>query len=101
MCALTRANIKYAGDPGLVPTRRSSLAFRWAIAMDGAVREANVQVRADHAVESGVPLPDGWRVALRARGLGLQATEAGRTLEVSVGVTELECKLAASSFQEP
>ena len=88
-------NHRYAGDPGVVPTQRSNLAYRWAIAMDGTVREADVQVRTDHAAERGVPLPDGWRVALSASDLGSRAAEAGRTLEVGGGgVTELECKLA-------
>ena len=92
--ALARANNRYVGDPSLVPTQRSILDFHLAIAMDGVVREANVHVRTDNAIDRGVPLPEGWRVALSANGLGSRAAEAGRTLEVGGGVTELECKLA-------
>ena len=77
-----------------MPTRRSTLAFRWAIAVDGAVREADVHARTDHAAECGVPVPEGWRVALSARDLGSRAADAGRTLEVGGEVTDLECKLA-------
>ena len=49
----------YAGDPGVVPTRRSSLDYHWAIAIDGAVHEADVLVRADNAAERGVPFQEG------------------------------------------
>ena len=52
----SHAHKRYAGDPGLVPAQRGRLDFRWAIAMDGAVREANVHVRTDNAMDRGVPL---------------------------------------------
>ena len=77
-----------------MPTRRSNLDFRWAIAVDGAVHEVDINVRTDHAAERGVPFPEGWRVALSARDLGSRAAEAGRKLEVGGEVTELECRLA-------
>ena len=85
---------RYAGDPGLILTRRSTLAFHWAITMDGAIHEADVHVRADHAAERGVPLPEGWHVALSASDLGSFAAEAGRSVEAGDGVSELECRLA-------
>ena len=85
---------RYAGDPGFVPTQRSNLAYRWAIAVGGAIHEADVHVRADHAAERGIPLPEGWRVTLSASDLGSRAAEAGRALEAGDGVSELECRLA-------
>ena len=58
-----------------MPTQRSNLDFRWAIAVDGAVHEADVNVRTDNAAERGVPFPEGWRVALSARDLGSRAAQ--------------------------
>ena len=42
-------------------TSRSILTFRWAIALDGKIRESHVHIRADHAAERGVPLPVAWK----------------------------------------
>ena len=42
-------------------TSRSILTFRWAIALDGEIRESHVHIRADHAAERGVPLPVAWK----------------------------------------
>ena len=63
-------NNRYAGDRGSTLTQRSSLArlaFHWAIAVDGAIHESDVHVRADHAAERGVPFPATWKSEL---GLG-------------------------------
>ena len=89
-------NHRYAGDPSVVPTQRSNLDYRWAIAMDGVVREADVRVRTDNA-ERGVPFPESWRVALSARDLDSRASQAARDLEAGGGVSELECRLAGVS----
>ena len=62
--------------------------------MDGAIQDADVHVRADNAAERGVPLPEGWHVALSASDLSTFAAEAGRSLEAGNGVSELECRLA-------
>ena len=48
-------------------TRRSKLAFHWAIAVEGAIHEEDVYVRADNASERGVPFPASWKSDL---GLG-------------------------------
>ena len=55
---------RYAGDPGHLLTRRSNLAFQWAIALDGAIHESDAYVRADHAAERGVPFPAPWKSEL-------------------------------------
>ena len=55
---------RYAGDPGLLLIRRSSLVFHWAIAVDGAIHESDVHVRADNAAERGVPFPAPWKSEL-------------------------------------
>ena len=55
--ALARANNRYVGDPSLVPTQRSMLAFRWAIAVGGAIHEADVHVRADPAHSRAIEHP--------------------------------------------
>ena len=59
--------MRYAGDLGSTLTRRSTLAFHWAIAVDGAIYESDVHVRADNAAERGVPFPATWKSEL---GLG-------------------------------
>ena len=52
---------RYVGDPGLISAWRSKLAFHWAIAVEGAIHEADVLVRADNAAERGVPFPASWK----------------------------------------
>ena len=75
---------RYAGDRASPLMQHTSLDFHWAIAMDGAIHEADVHVRADNAAERGVPLPEGWHVALSASDLGSFAVAAGRSLEISM-----------------
>ena len=58
---------RYVGDPGLISAWRSKLAFHWAIAVEGAIHEEDVYVRADNASERGVPFPASWKSDL---GLG-------------------------------
>ena len=53
--------VGYVGDRGASLTRRSTLAFRWAIAIDGGIHESEIHVRADNASERGVPFPASWR----------------------------------------
>ena len=93
--------VRYIGDHGGVLVWRSSLAFHWAVAIGGAVLEADVQVRADNASERGVPLPEGWHVPLSATDLGSRAAEAGRILEAGESVSELECLLAGIPKASP
>ena len=50
-------------------------------------------MRADNASERGVPLPDGWRNALRCKDLARLASEAGRKLETGDDMSELSCSL--------
>ena len=88
------ARARYIGDHGGVLAWHSTLAFHWAIAVDGAIHESDVHVRADNAAERGVPLPEGWQIALRATDIGSRATDAGRALEAGEGVSELLCSLA-------
>ena len=45
-------------------TWRNKLTFAWAIAVDSSIHESEVSLRADHASERGVPLPDGWKTNL-------------------------------------
>ena len=94
VCIRPHAQKRYAGDPRLVPMRRSSISFHWAIAMDGAIHEAEAHVRSDNVAERGVPLPEGWRVALSACDLGSRATEACSDLEAVDDVSDLACSLA-------
>ena len=63
----TNENKRYVGDPCSALTRRSTLTFHWAIALDGAIHEEDVHVRADHAAERGIPFPATWESDL---GLG-------------------------------
>ena len=84
--------------PFPAPMRRSTLTFHWAIAVEGAIREEDVHVRADHASERGVLLPEGWRVALSAYDLGSRAAEACQNLELGDGVSELACSVAGKAF---
>ena len=51
-------------------TWRSTLGFHWTIAVEGVIHESDVDVRADHAAERGVPFPAAWK-----RELGLGAAE--------------------------
>ena len=46
---------------GAASISRPDLIFRWAIAIEGKIHEAEVCVRADHASERGVPFPPSWR----------------------------------------
>ena len=55
---------RYAGDGGAALTLRSSLTFRWAIVMNDQIHESEVCVRADNALERGVPFPAAWRKEL-------------------------------------
>ena len=64
------ARARYIGDHGGVLAWHSTLAFHWAIAVDGAIHESDVHVRADHAAERGVPFPATWK-----SDLGLGASE--------------------------
>ena len=100
--ALARAKNRYVGDPSLVPTQRSILDFHWAIAMDGVVRKANVHVRADHAMDRGVPLPEGWRVALSANGCcGPPSLRAHRALDDCVALEAVVQHVSASLGIKP
>ena len=58
-------------------TWRSNLAFHWAIVVDGVIHESGVDVRADNAVERGVPFPATWK-----RELSLGAAEPAVEVEV-------------------
>ena len=58
---------RYVDDPHLVLMQHTTLTFHWAIAVGGAIHESDVQVRADHAAERGVPFPATWKSEL---GLG-------------------------------
>ena len=85
---------RYAGDPDLVLTRRGNLPFHWAIALDGAIHESDVHVRADHALDRGARLPESWHIALRVRSLGSPAAEAARVEFALSDDTKLDCRQA-------
>ena len=70
---------------------RSNLAFHWAITLAGEIHESDVNVRADNAAERGVPLPEGWHLAIRASDLDSRAAEAGGMLKVHDGMSDLSC----------
>ena len=61
---------RYIGARGAASKSRPDLIFRWAIAIEGKIHEAEVCVRADNAAERGVPFPTSWMSEL-----GLRTTE--------------------------
>ena len=58
---------RYVDDPDLTLMQRTTLTFRWAIAVGGAIHESDVQVRADNEADRGIPFPAMWTSEL---GLG-------------------------------
>ena len=74
-------------------TWRSNLAFHWAIALAGEIHESDIDVRADHASERGVPFPEVWHNAIRASDLDSRAREAGCRLKADDVVSEISCML--------
>ena len=56
---------RYDGGRGAMLTWRSNRAFRWGIAVDGAIHESDAHVRADHAAERGVSIPTAWKSELK------------------------------------
>ena len=58
---------RYVGARGPAGISRPDLIFRWAIAIEGKVHEAEVCVRADNASERGVPFPTSWMSELGLR----------------------------------
>ena len=46
---------------------RSKLAYKWAIGIDGALHESEIEVRADNASSHGVPYPKEWKNRLGMR----------------------------------
>ena len=67
---MLQAYDRYVGARGAASVSRPDLIFRWAIAIEGKIHEAEVCVRADNASERGVPFPTSWM-----SDLGLHATE--------------------------
>jgi len=62
--------------------------------VDGEIHKSDVHIRADNAAERGVPLPEHWHSAMRARDLDSRAREAACKLKVDDSVSELSCILA-------
>ena len=87
---------RFVRGSGPTMTLRTILTFNWVIDANGDIRESAISVRADNAVERGVPLPENWHNPLRAMALLYWAQEAGHTLasESGDGVSELSCSLA-------
>ena len=78
----------YVGDRGAALTSRSSLAFRWAIVMDGKIHESEIHVRADHASERGVPFPAAWRKELLVVNVDALADAACRRAREELSLSE-------------
>ena len=43
------------------------MAYKWAIGIDGALHESEIEVRADNASSQGVPYPKEWKNRLGMR----------------------------------
>ena len=67
------------------------LVYTWAIGIDGAVHEYEVEMRADNASIRGVPLPEHWRTAIRCRDLANRAAEAARVVEAWKAMADVDC----------
>ena len=63
------------------------------MALAGEIHVSDVDVRADNAAERGVPLPEGWHLAIRGSDLEPRAAEAGRRLKLDDGMSDLSCVL--------
>ena len=95
---MQRKNNRYAGERGSTLTWHSSLAFHWEMELDGMLRESDVHIRADHAAERGVPLPEGWQILLRLDVFAHMAVQRARE-ELSLSdAAKLDCRLALLSF---
>ena len=58
-----RACCRYQGpvEEGKHLTDKTCVRFTWSVRAPGVDETREVQVRGDHAVEQGVPLPKGWK----------------------------------------
>ena len=89
---------RYVGDVSATLTWRCNLCFHWAVAVVGAIHESDVHVRADHAGERGVPLPEGWQILSRLDVFAHMAVQRARE-ELSLSdAAKLDCRLALLSF---
>ena len=86
---------RYTGDRDAPLTWSSTLAYDWAIAMDGKVHNHPIKVRADNASSQGILIPEHWRTAVRCRDLASRATEAARKAEAAAdGIADVDCAVA-------
>ena len=57
-------------------TKKSRIAFEWALKANGVVLKAETHVRADHAKSQGVPLPDELAATIASYSLQMAACRA-------------------------
>ena len=111
MCALTSLLMRFAvtacylprytGDRDVPLTWRSTLAYNWAIGIDGSVHDHPIKVRADNASSRGIPIPGHLRTAVRCRDLASRAAEAAKRVEAGDGIVDVDCKVAGLPKLQP
>ena len=86
---------------------RSKLAFHWSIVVEGVMHESDVDVRANHAAERGVPFPAAWKrelnlgaagPAVDVEALAHAAVQRARA-ELSLSdATKLDCRQSSQAY---
>ena len=63
LCTYARACCRYQGsvEEGKHLTNKTRVRFTWSVRAPGVDETREVQLRADHAVKQGVPLPKEWK----------------------------------------
>ena len=92
-------NCEYLHEPDEAPAkedgtlrRETSLTFRWKVEGRGVNECCEVQVRANHATERGVAIPELWRTAMQCFDLDRSAEQsASDARSREAGLTDIEC----------
>ena len=66
LCSLTSAQVPWCSYQLRMPKNKSTAMHKWTFCAVGVVAEKQMSVKCTKAKDQGVPLPDGWHVALRA-----------------------------------
>ena len=68
-----------------IPKYASEVGYKWMLQAEENKETATVDVRANHAVERGVALPEGWDTAIRCLGLEKFAAECAKDVAKKEG----------------
>ena len=84
-----------------MPQNKHNVVYQWTFCALGNVAEQRVSVKCGNAKDQGVPLPNGWQVALRALVLPKIAERSAVKANSEQGHRSLHCKVLGIALPFP